>query len=145
MSLEQFLKPDGYYFHFINAYELIEYVCYIVSVLEKDKTKKIPRYTELYTFLDNKEKYFAIKDELAVLVVKYNLHDRLGIQRSEGEEEYSDVEDDPYDVLNYKKMLEHADKLLARDSTWSKTYLLYMWWTPYHLYSIIFLLKKGEP
>ncbi len=123
MSLEQFLKPDGYYFHFIHAFELIDYVCYIVSVLEKD-TKH--RYTELYPFLDNKEKYFALKVELDILIDKYNLQNRLGIQCSDGEEEISDVEDDLYSILTYKKYLEHADKLIARDITWSKTYYSHM-------------------
>jgi hypothetical protein len=120
MSLEQFLKPDGYYFNFIHAIELIGYVCHIVSILENDKRK---RYTDLYPFLKNKKKYFALRDELDVFVDKYNLHSSIGIQCSEGEEEISDVEeDDPYDILKYKKHLEHADKLLARDITWSKTY-----------------------
>ncbi len=121
MSLEQFLKPDGYYIHFVHAFELIDHVCYIVSVLENDKHK---RYTELYPFLDNKEKYVALKDELYVFVDKYNLYSRIGIQCSEGEEEISDDEDDLYSIFTYKKYLEHADKLLARDITWSKTYIM---------------------
>jgi hypothetical protein len=124
MSLEQFLKPDDYCIHFVTAFDLIDHVCYIVSVMEKDKDNK-RRYTELYTFLDNKEKYFALKDEIDVLIDKYNLQNRLGGQCSEGEEEYSDVEDDLYSTLTYKKYLEHADKLLARDITWSKTYYSY--------------------
>jgi len=115
MSLEEFLKPDGYYFHFIHASDLMNDVCYIITILDRD------RYYELYTFLENKEKYIALKAELDALIIKYKLHDRLGVQCSEGEEEYSE-EDDDYDVLRYKKLLVHADKLLARDPTWSKTY-----------------------
>lgn len=123
MNLEQFLKPDGYYHNFIHA---IDRLCMSYYILEKDKRKNdlYPRrYTELYPFLKNK-KYFALRDELDVFIDKYNLHSLIGIQCSEGEEEISDVEDDdPYDILKYKKHLEHADKLLARDITWSKTYL----------------------
>lgn len=142
MNLEQFLKPDGYYFNFIHAIELIGYVCHIISILEKDKRKyndlypleNKRRYTDLYPFLKNKQKYFALRDELDVFIDKYNLHGSIGIQCSEGEEEISDVEeDDPYDILTYKKYLEHADKLLARDITWSKTYYSRMWTLISHL------------
>lgn len=117
MSLEQFIKPDGYYFNFIHASQLISHACYLVSIVEKDKETN----SGLYTFLDNKQKYIEMKNELELLIDKYNLHDRLNIQCSDGEEEFSDVEDD-YNTLTHQKNLEHADKLLARDIIWSKSY-----------------------
>ena len=127
MSLEQFLKPDGYYFNFIHASELISHACYLVSIVEKDKETNRGLYTKLYTFLDNKQKYIEMKNELELLIDKYNLHDRLNIQCSDGEEEFSDAEDDDdYNTLTHQKNLELADKLLARDITWSKTYYSFL-------------------
>jgi len=106
-----------------NAYELIKEACFILSLLENDKKK---RYTYLYTFLDKKETYLALLKEMEVLVDKYNLTDWI----KNREWHLFDVSDeiDPNDeyykqhlnkvLCQYENILNHADKLVARDRTW---------------------------
>jgi hypothetical protein len=104
-----------------NAYELMKEVCFILTLLENDK-KKI--YTHMYTFLDKKETYLALLEEVEVLVDKYNLRNWI----KDREMTYVDLTDnvDPNDdeqdvdqiVCHYHHTLIHADKLVARDRTW---------------------------
>jgi hypothetical protein len=106
-----------------NAYELIKEACFILTLLENDKKK---RYTYLYTFLDKKETYLALLKEMDVLVDKYNLRNWI----KDREMNYVDLSDeiDPNDeyykqdlnqvLCQYENILNHADKLVARDRTW---------------------------
>ena len=103
-----------------NAYDLMKEVCFILTLLENDK-KKI--YTHMYTFLDKKETYLALLEEVEVLVDKYNLRNWI----KDRERHYFDLTEtvDPNDegelgqiVCHYHHTLIHADKLVARDRTW---------------------------
>ena len=76
--------------------------------------------------MDKKETYLALLKEIEVLVDKYNLTDWI----KDRERNYVDLSDeiDPNDeyykqhlnqvLCQYEKILNHADKLVARDRTW---------------------------
>jgi hypothetical protein len=106
-----------------NAYDLMKEVLFILTLLENDKKK---RYTDLYTFLDKKETYLALLEEVEVLVDKCNL--RNWIKDRERHffvlSDHLDPNDEYYEqdieqiVCQYHHTLIHADKLVARDRTW---------------------------
>ena len=125
MSLEKFLKNEWYV---RDAYHLIHWACYILTFLEKQKeayanadavTKKRERHSEQYHYLDRKETFSKLHKELDYLVDKLGLRETLNVQSSGSE---SEEEEDLYDVLKYKRILEDSDKLVARDITWSKEF-----------------------
>jgi hypothetical protein len=136
MSLEQFLTRAPSLHHSIdtkwniqNAYNLIEYACYTLTVLENDKKK---RYTQLYDFLDKKETYLELHKELDVLVNKHNLRECVDNLSDRKDYLEDNAEDDIYYEQNrshimyyYKNNLEHADKLVERDLTWKNIYYEY--------------------
>lgn len=122
MSLEQFLKNQ---WHVRDAYHLIHWACYILTFLEKQKetyavTKKRERHSEQYHFLDRKEIFNELHKELDSLVDKIGIRENLNVQNSGSE---SEEEEDLYDVLKYKRILEDSDKLVARDINWSKKFI----------------------
>jgi hypothetical protein len=107
-----------------NAYDLMKEVLFILTLLENDK-KKI--YTHMYTFLDKKETYLALLEEVEVLVDKYNLRNWIKDRERHYVELTDNVDLDPNDdyeqdieqiVCHYHHTLIHADKLVARDRTW---------------------------
>jgi hypothetical protein len=125
MSLEQFLKNQ---WHVRNAYHLIKWACYILTFLEKQQetyanadavTKKRERHSGQYHYLERKEKYNELYKELDSLVDKLGLRENINVQDSGSE---SEEEEDLYDVLKYKRILEDSDKLVARDITWDKEF-----------------------
>ena len=136
MSLEQFLtrapsldRSIDTKWNIQNAYNLIEYACYTLTVLENDKKK---RYTQLYGFLDKKETYLELHKELDVLVNKHNLREWVDNLSDRKDYLEDDAEDDIYyeqnlsHIMNYyKNNLEHADKLVERDLTWKNIYYEY--------------------
>ena len=111
MTLEEFLTNptnslDTYTeltWNIIHAHELMTHACHIVSLVEKGK------YNELSAYLEKKESYLELLKELDVLADKYNLHI---------EDEYKDHTDQF--ICHYTLQLEYADKLIARDDTWSR-------------------------
>lgn len=128
MSLAQFLKIQWYEFHVRDAYHLIHWACNILTFLERQQeiyahadavTKKRERHSEQYHFLERKEIFNELHKELDTLVDKLGLRENLNAQDSGSETE---EEDDLYDVLKYKRILEDSDKLVARDISWSKKF-----------------------
>ena len=125
MSLEQFLKNQ---WHVRDAYHLIHWACNILTFLESQQetyahadavTKKRERHSEQYHFLERKEIFNELHKELDLLVDKLGLRENLNVQDSGSETE---EEEDLYDVLKYKRILEDADKLVARDINWSNEF-----------------------
>ena len=130
MSLAQFLKIRWYEFHVRDAYHLIHWACNILTFLERQQetyahadavTKKRERHSEQYHYLERKEIFNELHKELDALVDKLGLRENLFAQSSDSESD-SEEEEDLYDVLKYKRILEDSDKLVARDITWSKKF-----------------------
>ncbi len=129
MSLEQFLKIRWYEWHVRDAYHLIHWACNILTFLERQQetyanadavTKKRERHSEQYHYLERKEVFNELHKELDSLVDKLGLRENLNVQSSGSESESE--EEDLYDVLKYKRILEDSDKLVARDINWSKKF-----------------------
>lgn len=57
----------------VDAYDLMEHVCHIITVLEKNK-----RYYELYDFLEKKETYLELRKELEELMDKHHFRKDIG-------------------------------------------------------------------
>lgn len=123
MSLEQFLsyRPPSnrkilhhpsvdLEWNIVDAYTLMEHVRCILLSVEKNQ-----RYAELNCFLEKKETYLALHEELGELMDKHNFrkHNRSYAFLEHTDEAYGDQT-----VLHYWDHLEHADKLVARDNTW---------------------------
>lgn len=129
MSLEQFLsyRPPSYRkilhelsvdleWNVKDAYDLMEHVCHIIIVLEKNK-----RYSVLYDFLEKKETYLVLRSELEELMDKHHF------EKDVGRYEFLDDSDEPYGdqtVLHFHDFLIHADLLVERDNAW-RNVLLY--------------------
>jgi hypothetical protein len=123
MSLEQFLsyRPPSsrkilhelsvdLEWNVKDAYDLMEHVCHIIIVLEKNK-----RYSELCDFLKKKETYLELRKELEELMDKHHF------RKNVGRYEYLDDSDEPYGDqtdLHFEDFLIHADLLVARDNAW---------------------------
>jgi hypothetical protein len=110
MDLEQYL---GHRLYMIHAYDLIHAACQLVSFIE-EKKHRYPEY--LHPFVANKETYDVLHKELDKLVDKYKLRSSVGSQGDTDDEEEED------ENLQYKKLLEDADKLVVRDPTWDQWY-----------------------
>ncbi len=128
MSLEEFLSyiPPSYKtvlhtlsvnleWNIVDAYQLIDYVCYIMTLLENDDEGK---YTDLYGFLEKKETYLELHKDLDELMDKYKF-----IKSDKDYGNYSEVYNEQL-ILHYFDNLEHADMLVARDNAW-RNILLY--------------------
>ena len=129
MSLEQFLsyRPPSYrkILHALSvdlewnvkdAYDLMEHVCHIIIVLEKNK-----RYSNLCDFLEKKETYLALRSELEELMDKHHF------EKDVGRYAFLDDSDEPYGdqtVFHFHDFLLHADLLVERDNAW-RNVLLY--------------------
>ena len=127
MSLEEFLsyRPPSsrlilhsplvdLEWNIVDAYHLIDYVCYIMTLVENDETDK---YIELYDFLEKKETYLELYKDLDELMDKHKFPKN---NRQYGE--YSEEYFDQY-ILHYWDNLEHADMLVARDNRWREVLL----------------------
>lgn len=128
MSLEQFLsyRPPSYRkilhslsvdleWNVVDAYDLMEHVCHIITVLEKNK-----RYSELSNFLEKKETYLELRKELEELMDKHHFRKDIGRYA------FLDDSDEPYGdqtVFHFHDHLIHADKLVARDNEWRNVLL----------------------
>jgi hypothetical protein len=126
MSLEQFLsyRPPSYRkilhelsvdleWNVVDAYDLMDHVCHIIIVLEKN------RYSELCDFLEKKETYLELHKELEELMDKHHF-------KKHGHYAFLDNSDEPYGdqtVLHFHYHLIHADKLVARDHAWKNVLL----------------------
>jgi len=123
MSLEEFLsyRPFSYKkilhdlsvdleWNIKDAYDLIEHVLCILFSVEKNN-----RYAKLNYFLEKKETYLALHEELDKLMDKHNLRKDKGryVFLENTDEAYGDQT-----LLHYWEHLEHADKLVARDNAW---------------------------
>jgi len=123
MSLEEFLsyRPFSYKkilhdlsvdleWNIVDAYDLIEHVLSILLSVEKNN-----RYAKLNYFLEKKETYLALHEELDKLMDKHNLRKDKGryVFLENTDEAYGDQT-----LLHYWEHLEHADKLVARDNAW---------------------------
>ena len=121
MSLEEFLsyRPLSYKkilhppsvdieWNIVDAYHLIDYVCFIISLIEKDEKDE---YIDLYGYLDKKEIYYELHKELSELMNKHNFpkHNRHYVEYEEKFDQY---------ISHYWDNLEHADMLVARDNAW---------------------------
>jgi len=129
MSLEEFLsyRPPSYKkilhepsvdleWNIVDAYNLIEHVLCILLSVEKNN-----RYAKLNYFLEKKETYLALHEELDKLMDKHNL------RKDQGRYTFLENVDEVYGdqtLLHYWDHLEHADKLVARDNAW-RNILLY--------------------
>jgi hypothetical protein len=127
MSLEQFLsyRPPSYWkilhapsvdleWNIKDAYDLMDHVCHIIIVLEKN------RYSELCDFLEKKETYLTLRSELEELMDKHQLRKEIG------QYAFLDNSDEPYGDqtdLHFHYHLLHADFLVARDNTWRRVLL----------------------
>jgi hypothetical protein len=128
MSLEQFLsyRPPSsrkilhapsvdLEWNVTDAYDLMDHVCHIIIVLEKNK-----RYSELSNFLEKKETYLTLHKELEALMDKH--HYRKSAERyaflEDSDEPYGDQTD-----LHFHNYLLHADLLVARDNAWRRVLL----------------------
>ena len=123
MSLEQFLsyRPPSsrkilhalsvdLEWNVVDAYDLMEHVCHIIIVLEKNK-----RYSKLSNFLEKKETYLELRKELEELMDKHHFKKYIGRYA------FLDNSDEPYGdqtVLHFHDYLKHADLLVARDNAW---------------------------
>jgi hypothetical protein len=83
----------------------MEHVFYIMLSVEKNQ-----RYAELNCYLEKKETYLALHEELGELMDKHN---RRYAFLENTDEAYGDQT-----VLHYWDHLKHADKLVARDNAW---------------------------
>ena len=128
MSLEQFLRyrpPSSrkilhdlsvdLEWNVVDAYDLMEHVCHIIIVLEKNK-----RYSELSNFLEKKETYLELRKELEELMDKHHYKKPVGRYAflDDSDEAYGDQTD-----LHFHNFLKHADLLVARDNTWRRVLL----------------------
>ena len=118
MSLEEFLsyRPPSYKkilhdlsvdleWNIKDAYDLIEHVLCILFSVEKNN-----RYAKLNYFLEKKETYLALHEELCELMDKHKF------PRHTQYREFPEYEDQV--LLHYWDHLEHADMLVARDNAW---------------------------
>ena len=112
MALEQFLRRKVY---IIDAYNLTHTACQLVYFIEKNKERYSPY---LYDFLAKKEAYADLLKQLGQLVDKNKIRDCVGGQDSDDEDEDEDEDED----LQYKRLFEDTNKLLARDMTWNDRY-----------------------
>ena len=128
MSLEQFLsyRPPSsrkilhalsvdLEWNVVDAYDLMEHVCHIIIVLEKNK-----RYSKLSNFLEKKETYLELRNELEELMDKHHYRKQVGHYA------YLDNSDEPYGDqtdLHFHNFLKHADLLVARDNAWRRVLL----------------------
>jgi len=97
-----------------NAHDLMDNVCNILPVLAKNK-----RYAVLSKFLENKETYLELFNELGDLMDKHNFDKHVG--------RYTDLEDtdEPYGDqtdLHFDQVLRYADMLVARDQGWRSVF-----------------------
>jgi len=126
MSLEEFLsyRPPSYKkilhhpsvdleWNIVDAYHLIDTVCYIMSLLENDEKGE---YIKLYDYLEKKEAYLALHEELCELMDKHKF------PRHTQYKEFPEYEDQV--LLHYWDHLEHADMLVARDNAWREIFNL---------------------
>ena len=98
-----------------EAYDLMEHVCHIIIVLEKNK-----RYSELSNFLEKKEIYLKLRNELEELVDKHHFRKQVGRYAflDNSDEAYGDQTD-----LHFHNYLKHADLLVAHDIAWRRVLL----------------------
>lgn len=98
-----------------DAYDLMEHVCHIIIVLDKNK-----RYSDLSNFLEKKETYLELRKELEELMDKHHFRKHVGRYA------FLDNSDEPYGDqtdLHFHNFLIHADLLVARDNAWRKVLL----------------------
>jgi hypothetical protein len=128
MSLEQFLsyRPPSYWkilhepsvdleWNVVDAYDLMDHVCHIIIVLEKNK-----RYYKLCDFLEKKETYLTLRSELEELMDKHHFKKQVG------QYAFLDDSDEPYGnqtLFHFYEYLNAADKLVARDNAWRRVLL----------------------
>ena len=128
MSLEQFLsyRPPSsrkilhapsvdLEWNITDAYDLMDHVCHIIIVLEKNK-----RYYKLCDFLEKKETYLTLRSEIGELMDKHQLKKNVGRYAflDDSDEAYGDQT-----LFHFYEYLNAADFLVARDNAWRRVLL----------------------